>query len=234
AGQLNRYVALTGGTGAELPDGSTIPVKDTSVPVEIDQFLSTLTPKVRVQLRLLLRDTVHTLSGESGNFHAALQDSAQAFGQSAELFKDVAADGVALRALVQRASDGTAELAAEPAQVRATIDRLSLLLATAAGRQRAVTESLRQLPGALAATRQAVGTLRDAVPTFTRAVDAAPAALDAAAPFASALRTDVPKALPLFRAAQHLVDAFRSSSPELSRLFGRPLPGTLQSFGVGL
>ena len=234
AGQLSRYVALTGGTGPQLPNGATIDIEDTSVPVEIDQFLSTLTPKVRVQLRQLLRDTVHTLDGESGNFYEALRYSGQAFGQSAELFKDVGADGVALRTLVQRAAQGTAQLAAQPQAVTDVVNRLAVLLGTAADHQRQIAESIGRLPSAAGATRIALDTLSSAIPTFTEGVDAAPAALSAAAPFAAALRTDVPRALPLFRSAQHLVDAFRTASPEIARLFGAPLPNTLASFGHGL
>ena len=234
AGQLNRYVELSGGTGAQLPDGATIPVTDTSVPVEIDQFLSTLTPKVRVELRRLLRDTVHVLGGESDNFYEALQNSAQAFGQTAELFKDVGSDGAALRDLVARASQGTAELAAEPRQVADTVSRLELLLSTAATRQHAVAASLQRLPGALRATRTALQTLNSAVPTFTQAIEAAPPALNAAAPFATALKTDVPRAVPLFRSALNLVTAFRSASPAIGKLFGAPLPQTLTNFAVGL
>ncbi|MHB8690339.1 MAG: MlaD family protein [Solirubrobacteraceae bacterium] len=234
AGQLNRYVALSGGTGPQLPGGATIPERNTSVPVEIDQFLSTLTPKVRVELRSLLRDVVHTLNGRGNDIHQALRYSAQAFGQTSALLGDVAAEGTALRALVTRASEGASQLASEPAAVTQTVARLSLLLNAAATRQQSLAITLARFPGALKSTRTALSTLDAAVPTFTTAVNAAPAALSAADPFAIALRTDVPRAVPLFASALKLVSAFRSSGPEITRLFGVPLPNTLTNLAAGL
>lgn len=234
AGQLNRYVELTGGTGPELPSGATIPERDTSVPVEIDQFLSVLTPKLRKQLRTLLRDTVYTLNGRSDDIEEALRYSAQAFGQSAALFGDVASQGASLRTLVQRASAGAQQLAAEPAAVADTVDKLSLLLDTAAARQRALSESLERLPASFGATRSVLSALGASVPTFSRLLDAAPSALAVTRPFAAALATAAPRSIPLFASAHRLVDAFRQASPEIGHLFGAPIPTALRNLSAGL
>ena len=56
AGQLNRYIAISNGTGPVLPSGATIPVTATSSPVEIDQFLSALDRRTRTELRTLLHE----------------------------------------------------------------------------------------------------------------------------------------------------------------------------------
>jgi ABC-type transporter Mla subunit MlaD len=234
AGQLNRYIALTGGTGPALPDGATIPVTDTSQPVEIDQFLSALNPKTRVELRNLLRDAVYTLRGRGADIEQALRYSTQAFDQAANLFTDVSADGTALRTLVARASQGAQAVAAQPAALQDTIAKLSQLLTVAATRQTQVTQSLQRLPGAFGATRSALQALDQSIPVFSRLINAANPALDAIDPFARALRVAAPAAVPVFRAALSLVDAFRVDSPAIQQLLGAPLPNTLDNLNVGL
>ncbi len=234
AGQLNRYIALTGGTGPKLPDGATIPLQDTSQPVEIDQFLSALNPKTRTELRNLLRDAVYTLRGRGPDIEQALRYSTTAFDQAANLFTDVSSDGSALRTLVARASQGAHAVATEPADLKDTIAKLSQLLTVTAARQTQVTQSLVRLPGAFSATRSALQTLSDSIPVFSRLLDAANPALDAIDPFARTLRVAAPVAAPVFAAALRLVNAFRADSPAIRRLLGAPLPSTLHNLGVGL
>jgi phospholipid/cholesterol/gamma-HCH transport system substrate-binding protein len=234
AGQLNRYIALSNGTGPPLPDGATIPLKDTDGPVEIDQFLSALTPKVRTELRDLLHETVHTLNRRGPDIQRSLRYSAKAFDQTANLFADVSSDGRALRTLVARAADGAGALAHEPADVKDTIDELGRLLDVAAGRQREVTTSLTRLPAAFSTTRAALAELDGSVPTFERLITAARPALDAIDPFSKALQRTAPLTVPVFKAALSLVQAFREHSAAITRLLAPPLPRTLQNLNAGL
>jgi phospholipid/cholesterol/gamma-HCH transport system substrate-binding protein len=217
-----------------LPDGATIPISHTDGPVEIDQFLSALTPKVRTELRKLLHETVHTLSGRGPDIEQALRCSASAFGQTASLFRDVSADGAALRTLVDRASQGAAAVATEPADLQATIDQLGRLLDVTAARQTQLRETLQRMPAAFGATRAALTTLQGSVPTFDRLIAAARPALAAIQPFAHALEVTAPLTLPVFRATLSLVSAFRDHSAAISTLLGPPLPTTLHSLNIGL
>jgi phospholipid/cholesterol/gamma-HCH transport system substrate-binding protein len=234
AGQLNRYIALSGGTGPALPDGATIPLAHTDHPVEIDQFLSALTPKTRTELRQLLRDAVYTLRGRGPDIEQALQYSTRAFQQTANLFNDFSANDAALRTLVARASQGAQAVASEPADIKDTVDRLGQLLTIAANRQRQVTDSVQRLPDALGATRAALTTLDSSLPVFDRLISAANPALSATDPFARALRVTAPESVPVFDAALRLVDAFRTASPAIQTLLGPPLPDTLHNLSVSL
>jgi phospholipid/cholesterol/gamma-HCH transport system substrate-binding protein len=234
AGQLNRYIALSGGTGPELGDGATIPLRDTSGPVEIDQFLSTLNPRTRAELRQLLHEAVYTLQGRGPDIEQALRYSTQAFDQTAGLLTDVSSDGVALRMLVARASQGAQAVASEPADVRDTVARLGQLLDIAGNRQQQVIQSLARLPAALGATRDALATFDASIPTFERLISAATPALDAIDPFARVLREAAPVSAPVFQAALKLVDAFRTASPAIRTLLGAPLPQTLRNLDLGL
>jgi phospholipid/cholesterol/gamma-HCH transport system substrate-binding protein len=234
AGQLNRYVALSGGTGPQLPNGATIPLRDTSGPVEIDQFLSALDPKTRVELRQLLHEAVYTLKGRGPDIEQALRYSSQAFGQTANMLADVSADAPALRTLVRRASEGAGAVARNPAGLQDTVDRLGELLDVAATRQTEVAQSLDRLPGALGATRAALQSFDRSIPTFERLISASKPGLDAIDPFARALQTTAPLSVPVFRAALDLVEAFRTASPAIRSLFAAPLPETLHNLDVGL
>lgn len=234
AGQLNRYIALSGGTGAELPDGSTIPLSHTGSPVEIDQFLSALDPRTRTELRRLLREAVHTLNGRGPDIEQALRYSTTAFEQTAGLLDDVSADGPALRTLVRRASQGAHALATEPADVADTVNRLGQLLQIAADRQRQLSQSLSRLPAALDATNRALETFGSSIPSFEHLTDLATPALNAIDPFARALRAVAPKSVPVLRSALSLIEAFRTGSPAIRALFAAPLPQTLHNLFVGL
>jgi phospholipid/cholesterol/gamma-HCH transport system substrate-binding protein len=234
AGQLNRYVALSGGTGPQLPDGATIPLKDTSGPVEIDQFLSALDPKTRGELRQLLHEAVYTLKGRGPDIEQALRYSTQAFDETANMLADVSADGPALQTLVRRASEGAGAVAHEPADVQDAVDRLGQLLRVAATRQTQVAQSLDRLPGGLGAARVALQSFDGSIPTFDRLISASKPALDAIDPFARALRATAPLSVPVFRAALDLVDTFRTASPAIRSLFAAPLPETLHNLDVGL
>jgi phospholipid/cholesterol/gamma-HCH transport system substrate-binding protein len=234
AGQLNRYIALSNGTGPPLGEGATIPLDHTDEPVEIDQFLSALDPKTRAELRNLLHGAVRALDGRGPDIGQALQYSAHAFDQTAGLLADVTADGASLRTLVQRASQGAQALATEPANVQGTIERLGQLLDVAANRQTQIGESLRLLSPTFGATRNALSRLVASIPVFSKLAAAAGPALDALDPFARALQVTAPLTLPTVRAGLRLVEAFRDTSPELTKLLAPPLPATLHKLGQGV
>jgi phospholipid/cholesterol/gamma-HCH transport system substrate-binding protein len=234
AGQLNRYIAISNGTGPVLPDGATIPLSHTDQPVEIDQFLSALDPKTRTELRNLLRDVVHALDHRGPDIERALQYSAQAFNQTANLLGDVAADGNSLGMLVTRAGQGAQALANEPADAQATIDQLSRLLQVTANRQTAVTQSLQRAPAAFTSLDASLRALDSSRPILTRLLSTADPALRAIDPFAHALRDIAPVSVPVFKTTLSLVSAFRQYSPAIQSLFAQPLPQTLHNLGTGL
>jgi phospholipid/cholesterol/gamma-HCH transport system substrate-binding protein len=231
AGQLNRYIAIENGTGAVLPPGTTIPVADTSQPVEIDQFLSALDPRTRTNLRDLLHAAVATLKGRGPDIERALHHSAAAFQQTAALLTDASADGAALRTLVARASQGAAALASEPQDLTGTIAQLSTLLTVAASRQQQITQSLERLPGAFGTTTTALTTLGAAVPAFSRLLAAAGPALRSVGPLAATLPHTGRLAAPAFRAVGRLVARFQTSSPAIAALLAPPLAQTLTTLG---
>ncbi len=100
SGELNRIVMLSQGRGPDLHDGAVLGVNHTSEPVEVDDVLSTFTPAVRSEVDAVIAQLDGSTRGLAGAFHATLQHSAAALGQTAALLGQVTKDGFALKTLV--------------------------------------------------------------------------------------------------------------------------------------
>ena len=65
-----KYVALTRGTSNQLiPDGGTIPVEQTSVPVQFDDIFKTFDPKTRIAIQRSLVGTGNTLTSRGSSLN---------------------------------------------------------------------------------------------------------------------------------------------------------------------
>jgi len=63
AGEVNRYVTLSNGTGPSMSDGGVIASTQTDQPVEVDQVLSTLTPRPGPRCGPCSQTSTHPLKG---------------------------------------------------------------------------------------------------------------------------------------------------------------------------
>lgn len=223
AGQLNRFVSIANGRGERLPDGATLGLARTDQPVELDDALSALTPRVREQVRVLVTRTARTLEGRAPDIARTLRHSGQALDEVAGLLGDVGADRAALRQLVTRADAATAQLAAQPAQLEAVVDRAARLLDVAAARRAETGQALDRLPGALDAARR----------TLTRAAGQVPALRDALRRVGAAAGPITALAVELGRTARASPQAF-GEARALVRAFrqdGRTLQTVLHEAG---
>lgn len=237
AGQLNRYLAVTRGRGAALPDGARLGTRWTDEPVELDDALSLLTPSVRAQVQRITASADRALKGHAGDLAATVRRSDALLRRTAALLHDVSGDGRALRTLVDRGHALVAELARDPDGLQRTAGALSTTLATTTRRQEDLGASTEQLPGALRAARTALERFDAAVPDLRAlARDAAPAAreLRATAPALAGTLTAAPATL---GEAKTLMDVtpdrmatlrplVRAAKPVLEQV-----PGTLTQFG---
>lgn len=228
----NFYVDLQPGTpgGRELADGGTIPLGQTSTPVQLDQVLSAFDAASRRSLQGLTREYASALSrGGATGLRGALRASPGAFG-------GVAVTARALRG--RRADDLGVALASSTRVARALASRAQDLAPL-------ITDYARTV-GVLAAQRRSltagVGELARlvaALPGDARAIDAAlPAVRRAASDLRPALRAlpgFVGEALPALRELDGLLGpaeapalardlepglaALRTSTPLLATLF---------------
>lgn len=177
AGQLNRFVEMTSGTGRPLRDGTELGLGRTDQPVELDDALGTLTPEVRANVRRVAASLDRGLAGHGGDLSQTLEHSDEALRQTTALVADLAADGPALRRLLRESDALVTRLAQDPQTLQAVSDRLASTLSVTARRQRELAATVDGLPEGLRGTRQALSELNEATPRVRRlAVSAGPAA----------------------------------------------------------
>lgn len=198
AGQLNRYLELSQGTGRELPDGAHLGRGSTDQPVELDDALSTLSPPVRADVRHLARALDATLKDQGPGLERTLRHADRALRQTAGLLSDAAGDGRALRSLVRDGATVTRALASDPSSLQAVADRLAGTLEVTAARRGDIGTTVEELAPALRPARGALDTFTGAIPGLRAlARTAAPAAREArrVAPDLAAALKSAPRTL---------------------------------------
>jgi phospholipid/cholesterol/gamma-HCH transport system substrate-binding protein len=205
AGQVNRFVAIEAGSGAQLDDGSTLGLARTDQPIEADQVLSTLDQHTRRQVELALAGLADATAGEGADLRASLAHSADAIGNTADLVAQVDDDGEALRTAIGRGGELVAALAGSRDRLTATAQRLRTALGVAALRQTELAAIAERLPSGLAAPREALERLDLAVPTLRRLVAIAGPGVDQLVGFSRALRPALREAAPALEQAAGLV-----------------------------
>lgn len=254
AGQINRYVALTAGTGAPVADQARIPVTRTDNPVEIDQVLSTLDPATRRNVRSVLQDVDAATRRRGPLIARTLSNSADALEQVTAVLRQVRGDGDTLRRVVRDGQSTLAALAADPDGLGASVSQLAETLRTTGARQRELTQiTARLAPGLRAPTRalqtadRANGRLRELVAALRPSVAELPGfaadlrpALRAARPALASGRAlvtsapaDLRRVLPLLRTAKPVLrtldPVLRDAVPMLNQLRTR-LPDAFAFF----
>jgi virulence factor Mce-like protein len=226
----NFFVDVEPGTpgAAEIEDGKTIPINQTSVPVQLDQLLTSLQSDTREDLKTLL--------DEYGN--ALDKGGAEAFNRSIPYFKSAYRD----TAIVTEANLGKAEhdlsgYIANAGKTAAALDRnagqLKSLITdfnTTAGAFAREDDNLRlaiaELPRTLRAAQPALGELNESFPPLRAfAADLRPgvrsseAALDASIPLVRELRGLVSE-----DELRGLAADLRPTVPALARLARQSIP----------
>ena len=155
-GAVNRVVDLTQGDLSlpELGDGTTLMGKQTDNPVDFDLAVSTLTPKVRGDIKKILINLDVALKHRGPDFERTLQNSTVTLNETANLLGEVNADGAALKTLVSQGQRVVTALAADPQDLGEATDRLAELLQVTGARQTELAATTRELGPALAAGRQ--------------------------------------------------------------------------------
>lgn len=193
-GEDNRFVALQSGSGAPLPEGTTLPLSRTSTPVEIYQVLDTLDPRTRARVRALLGGLDAALAGRGPDLQGALAHSAQAVGNTAALLAEVNSDGAALRSFVQEGSRLMATLASDPADLGSLADSMASTLQSTARRQSQLALAAARLAPGLRLPTVALADLDRSITTLRTLVASATPGVRALVPFSREL-------VPVLRAA---------------------------------
>jgi phospholipid/cholesterol/gamma-HCH transport system substrate-binding protein len=226
----NFFVDLHPGSPSapRLGDGDTIPINQTSTPVQLDQILTSLQSDTRQDLRNVLRELGKSLSGSGGlGYNRSIPYWKPAYRDSAIV--NTALLGQAnhdLSGYVKNAGATAQSLDENSAQLKALITDFNTTAAAFASQDTALSDAIAELPRTLHAGLPALAALNRAFPPLRRfIVDARPAvrssgpALEASMPFVSQARGLVSP--PELRGLTH---DLRPTVPALAHLTRGTLP----------
>jgi phospholipid/cholesterol/gamma-HCH transport system substrate-binding protein len=225
-GVINRFVDLTQGDGPQLGDGATLGPSHTDQPVDFDQAVSTLDPRTRDEIGSLIANLDRGTRGRGDDLAAALHNSTEALGETANLLDEVTSDQRALRTLVAQGRTVVGAVASDPTDLAATADRLASVLDASAARQSELRRTVDAIgPGLSNAHRlidrlgASIGDLRDLVAVARPAVAELGPTADALHPAVVALR-------PLADEARRLAAPLRDQLEALRPVISKALPIT--------
>jgi virulence factor Mce-like protein len=236
-----RYVNIIPGTkGQPLPDGATMPVTQSTAPVDLDQVLRTFDPPTRVGLQDLLGEMGTGLAGRGDDVNQLLHDVPGFVGQVGSVSQAINARPGAMRNLIT-AAQGTAGafdpvrdvmangFAAESQALRPFIDQRAGVQSTLDEAPPTLIEVQSGLPPVRALVAQVEGLAQNAVPTLS----SAPAALNETTALLDDAEPGLRNADETLKLAHRAVSpalTFLATAhgvlPDLNRTFGDALPIT--------
>jgi phospholipid/cholesterol/gamma-HCH transport system substrate-binding protein len=215
SGIANRYVDLTlpgtptdGTRLAEIKDGASIGVEDTTTAVELDQLFNVFDKPTRKAVKNFFVNSHEQFKGRTADQRAALRYLNPALSTSSRLFNEINRDTPTLERFIVDSSDLVTTLAERRDDLAALIGNLNGTF-TALGNQRAaLAESIHNLPAFM----------RQANTTF---VDLR-SALDATDPLVNASKPSVAELRPFLRELRPLAQDARPTVRDLNQIVRRP------------
>jgi virulence factor Mce-like protein len=226
----NFFVDLQPGSPSapSIGDGDTVPVNQTSAPVQIDQILTTLQTDTRKDLQTLLDELSTGLSGQGGaGFNRSIPYWKGAYERGA-----IASDATLgmlehdLSGYIKNAGATAAALDRNDVQLKSLITDFNTTAAAFAARDQDLSTAIAELPRTLRAGQPALDSLNASFPPLRRfirdfrpGVRSSGPALEASVPFAQQLRYAVqPSEL------RGLVRDLRPTVPALTQLQRSTIP----------
>ena len=202
--------------GGRLEKGDRIPIENTQANVNPDAVLAALDTDTRRYLQALLNAGAGGLRGRGGDLRAILEATQPTFEHAERVSREVADRRTKVKRLIHNLHLLAGAAADRDDDLRSLTTAASAVLTTLGERDVELQQSVERLPGAIAATREALvqarGLAGDALPALT-----------ATLPLARELAPDLRAARPLLRDALPVVrddlrPLVREATPLLAKL----------------
>src|SRR4051794_33014703 len=220
------YVALSPGdkNGPKIRDGGQLPPRNVHRQVELDEVLRAFDPKTRKAMHQWLAGMSAAFRGRSEDLSDVLGNLAPTAENGADLLSVLDAQHAAVRRLTSDTGKVFGAVGSRAGDVQTLVRSGERLFAATAARNRALSETMRELPPFLAQTRTTLRTAQAA------AGEAAPVIRDLE-PVAALLRPALedtaqlaPDAQRLFERVDPLIALSRTALPAATRLLGQARP----------
>jgi phospholipid/cholesterol/gamma-HCH transport system substrate-binding protein len=231
-GVINRFVDLTQGDGPKLSDGATLGPSQTDQPVDLDEAVSVLDPKVRAATAKVLANVDAGTRGRSEDIASLLRSSGPALQETADLLREVTADQQALRTIVAQGRTVVGALASDPESLGSSAERLATALDTAAAHQDELRRTAAAIGPALGSAHSTLDSLVAATPKLRELVAAARPAVAQLGPTVDVLRPALDALRPLLAAARRLAAPLKEQLAALKPVVAAALPVTKRLPGV--
>ena len=148
---------VEGGNDAPAPEGFTMPIANTLPDVNPDEFLASLDADTRDYLKLLLNGARRGLEGRADDLNAVLKRFEPTYRDISLVSTEVAKRRVELRRLIRALNLLNTELGRKDDDLAELVLTSSKVFRSFAAEQDNVAATVRELPGALEATTDALG-----------------------------------------------------------------------------
>lgn len=214
------FVALTPGTpGApKLADGGTIPAAHIGQRQPLDRLLGALDARTRRNLQKLLVGTSVALDGRGRDLNQAIGELDPASEQLGTIVKVLDSQQGAVRSLVNDSATVLGTVAARDSDVQGLVRNGQAVLAATAARNRALTSTVRGLPGFVTQLRSTMRSLDTTAGLATPSLQALRPAAKDAVPALEGLLQLAPRATKLFRGFDDLIPTARRALPATARI----------------
>lgn len=201
SGVAQRYIDLQlgGATGAEIPEGATIPTTSTEATVDLDQIFDTFNPEVRKGTQNTIRLLRDFQAGREDEANAALKYFNPALSSSARLFSELNRNRPEFERFINETAKLVTDTASRDDDLAGLVSNLATTTDAIASQNGALGDAIGQLPDFMRQADTTFVNLRSALDDLDPLVDDAKPAVRALRPLLKQLRPFARDARPTAR-----------------------------------